>query len=58
MAKNKSNSFRNNASGSSKNTNSNSSQNATSNSSKDSSMKDTHSQVPGKGPSRSGPGGE
>jgi hypothetical protein len=61
MAKNKNNNFKNNASNSSKNNNSNSSRVDTGSSSKnnaDSSMKDTHSQVPGKGPGRSGPGGE
>ena len=53
MAKN------NNSKNSSKDSSSNSSKNSTSNSSKNSgSMKDTHAQVPDKGPSRSGPGGE
>lgn len=55
MAKNKNNNFKN----SSKDSTSNSSKNTTSNSSKNSgSMKDSHAQVPDKGPSRSGPGGE
>jgi hypothetical protein len=53
MAKNKNNSFNNSASNSSKNnaTGSNRSQTG-------GSMKDSHAQVPDKGPSRSGPGGE
>lgn len=54
MAKNKNN-FKN----SNKDSSSSSSKNTTSNSSKNSgSMKDSHAQVPDKGPSRSGPGGE
>jgi len=53
MAKNKNNSFKNNTSNSSKNDASNSSKNNAGGS-----MKDTHAQVPEKGASRSGPGGE
>jgi hypothetical protein len=53
MAKNKSNNFKNNASNSSKDNASSSNRSQTG-----SSMKDTHAQVPDKGPSRSGPGGE
>jgi hypothetical protein len=54
MAKNKNNSFN------SKNTASGTSKNTTSTTSKTSggSMKNSHAQVPDKGPSRSGPGGE
>ncbi|HWT77021.1 MAG TPA: hypothetical protein VN258_20155 [Mobilitalea sp.] len=54
MAKNKNNSFKsgsNTTSGSSKSNNSGSNKSS-------GSMKDTHSQVAGSGPSRSGPGGE
>lgn len=60
MAKNKNNSFKNASSGSSKNTTSSStSKNDAGSSSKSGgSMKDTHSQVPGSGAGRSGPGGE
>ncbi len=55
MAKNKNN-FKNNTSGSSRNV---STDNKTSNAtSKGGSMKDTHSQTPDSGASRSGPGGE
>lgn len=60
MAKNKNNGMKNNASNNSKNT-SGSSKNNTSGSSRidtGGSMKDTHSQVPGSGSSRNGPGGE
>jgi hypothetical protein len=54
MAKNKSNNnSKNNASNSSKNNASSSNRSQTSNS-----MKDSHAQVPDKGSSRSGPGGE
>ena len=53
MAKDKNNSSKNNASNSSKNNASSSNRSQTSNS-----MKDSHAQVPDKGPSRSGPGGE
>jgi hypothetical protein len=61
MAKNKNNGFKNTSSGSSRSNATDSSKNTTSGSSKNStggSMKDSHSQVPGSGPSRSGPGGE
>jgi hypothetical protein len=54
MAKNKDNSFKNNASSSSKNNTSSSNKNNAGGGS----MKDTHAQVPDKGSSRSGPGGE
>ncbi|MDF2844708.1 MAG: hypothetical protein K0R00_3134 [Herbinix sp.] len=54
MAKNKDNNYKN-----SKNTTTSSNKSTTSSSNKSSgSMKDTHAQVPDKGPSRSGPGGE
>ncbi len=54
MAKNKDNNYK-----SSKNTTTSSNKSTTSSSNKSSgSMKDTHAQVPDKGPSRSGPGGE
>lgn len=60
MAKNKNNSFRNSNTDNARNTNSNTSKNASdsSNRSQNGSMKDTHAQVPDKGPSRSGPGGQ
>lgn len=55
MANNKNNgSSKNNAAGSSKN----SASSGSSNRSQNGSMKDTHSQNPGKGPAHSGPGGE
>lgn len=62
MAKNKNNNFKNsknNASGSSKDSMTNSSRNDAGSSSRNQgSMKDSHAQVPDKGASRSGPGGE
>lgn len=53
MAKNKNNSYKSSSSNSSKNNAGGSSKSQTGGS-----MKDTHAQVPDKGPSRSGPGGE
>ena len=53
MAKNKSNNLKNTTSNSSKNSTSGSNRSQTGGS-----MKDSHAQVPDKGPSRSGPGGQ
>ncbi|MDD3173270.1 MAG: hypothetical protein PHF63_06370 [Herbinix sp.] len=53
MAKNKNNGSKNSANSSSKTSTTSSNKN-----SMGGSMKDTHAQVPDKGPSRSGPGGE
>jgi len=52
MAKNKNNNFKNSTSSSNSNTGS------TGRSQSGTSMKDSHAQVPDKGPARSGPGGQ
>lgn len=60
MAKNKNNNYKNSASGSKNNTSGSSKNNVSGSSRNDAggSMRDSHSQVPGSGPGRSGPGGE